>query len=57
MTPIKDKSANIMCTIAILIMYINGILNQDFIYVVIGNQLLIFIYLLDISNKVGGSDE
>lgn len=57
MTPIKDKSVNIIYTIAILMMYIKGILNQDFIYVVIGNQLLIIIYLLDISNKVGGSDE
>ena len=57
MTPIKDKSINIMCTIAILLMYINGIANQDFIYVIMGNQLLIFIYLLDISSKVGDSDE
>lgn len=38
---VKDKTINILCWIAIIVLYISAITNNDLIICVLANQLLI----------------
>ena len=49
---LKDKTLNVMSTIAIIVLYISAITNNDLIMCVLANQLLITILLLAICEKV-----
>ena len=45
---VKDKMANILCWLAIIMLYIGAIANNDLTICVIANQLLIIILLLKV---------
>jgi len=47
----KDKKINILCWVAIIVLYISAITNNDLIICVLANQLLIIILLLKICEK------
>ena len=49
---LKDKTLNVMSTIAIIVLYISAITNNDLIICVLANQLFIIILLLKICEKV-----
>lgn len=49
---LKDKTINILCWVAIIVLYISAITNNDLIMCVLANQLLIIILLLKICEKV-----
>ena len=49
---LKDKTLNVMSTIAIIVLYIGAITNNDLIICVLANQLFIIILLLAICEKV-----
>ena len=49
---LKDKVINTMLTIAIIILYIGAITNNDLTICVLANQLFIIILLLAICEKV-----
>ena len=44
----KDKTINILCWVAIIMLYIGAIANNDLTICVLANQLLIIILLLKI---------
>ena len=48
---LKDKTINTMSTIAIIVLYIDAITNNDLTICVLANQLFIIILLLTISEK------
>ena len=49
---VEDKTINILCWVAIIMLYISAITNNDLIMCVLANQLLIIILLLKICEKV-----
>lgn len=49
---LKDKILNTLCWLAIIILYIGAITNNDLTMCVLANQLLIIILLLQICEKV-----
>ena len=49
---LKDKILNILCWLAIIVLYIGAITNNDLTICVLANQLLIIILLLKICEKV-----
>ena len=49
---LKDKILNILCWLAIIVLYIDAITNINLTLCVLGNQLLIIILLLKICEKV-----
>ena len=49
---LKDKILNILCWLAIIVLYIGAIANNDLTRCVLANQLLIIILLLNICGKV-----
>ena len=48
----KDKTINILCWVAIIVLYISAITNNDLTICVLANQLLIIILLVKICEKV-----
>lgn len=48
MLKIKDKKVNVLCTMAVLVLYIGALLNADLIYLLLGNQLMMIMLLLNI---------
>lgn len=48
----KDKTINILCWLAIIVLYVSAIISNDLIICVLANQLLIIILLLKICEKV-----
>ena len=49
---VKDKTINILCWVAIILLYISAITNNDLTICVLANQLLIIILLVKICEKV-----
>lgn len=48
MLKIKDKTINVLYTMAVLVLYIGALLNADLIYLILGNQLMMIMLLLNI---------
>lgn len=43
---VEDKTINILCWVAIIMLYISAITNNDLIMCVLANQLLIFMKIM-----------
>ena len=54
---LKIKIANSMWLLAVSILYTASIIEKDFTYFIIGNQLLIIILLIDVLHKEKVGDE